>query len=44
MPLAALWVYDFSGQDADWNVTATNGRAYQLEAVAEANARLRGER
>jgi len=44
VPLAALWVYDFSGQDADWNVTATNGRAYQLEAVAEANARLRGER
>ena len=40
-PLAALWVYDFPSQDADFNVTATNGRVYQLQAVSEANARLR---
>jgi hypothetical protein len=41
VPLAALWVYDFKGQDSTWNVTATNPRAYQLEAIAEVNARLR---
>jgi hypothetical protein len=41
VPLAALWVYDFSGQDKDWNVTAANARAGQLRAVAEANARIR---
>jgi hypothetical protein len=41
VPLAALWVYDFKGQDGSWNVTATNERAYQLRAIAEANARLR---
>jgi hypothetical protein len=44
VPLAALWVYDFKGQDGTWNVTATNGRAYQLRAIAEANARLRNRR
>jgi hypothetical protein len=43
VPLAALWVYDFPGQNDTWNVTATNGRAYQLQAIAEANARIRGE-
>jgi len=41
--LAALWVYDFGSQDGEWNVTAENERAYQLEAIAEANARMRGE-
>ncbi|MDQ2798347.1 MAG: hypothetical protein M3Y13_01740, partial [Armatimonadota bacterium] len=44
VPLAALWVYEFRSQDADFNVTATNGRAYQLRAIAEADARLRAER
>jgi hypothetical protein len=43
VPLAALWVYDFKGQDASWNVTATNERAYQLQAISEANARLRAD-
>ncbi|MBE3069478.1 MAG: cellulase family glycosylhydrolase [Planctomycetes bacterium] len=43
VPLAALWVFDYEGQADDWNVTATGGRAYQLEAVAEANARIRGD-
>ena len=43
VPLAALWVYDFSNQDADFNVTAANGRAYQLRAIADANARLRAQ-
>ncbi|MEX0886006.1 MAG: cellulase family glycosylhydrolase [Phycisphaeraceae bacterium] len=41
--IAALWVYDFDHQDGEWNITADNARAWQLEAVAEANARLRGE-
>jgi hypothetical protein len=42
VPLAALWVYDFDGQDGSWNVTSTNSRRYQLEAIAQANERLRG--
>ena len=41
VPLAALWVYDFDGQDGSWNVTSTNPRRYQLEAIAQANERLR---
>lgn len=41
VPLAALWVYDYGGQDGAWNVTAANSRAYQLDAIAEANRRLR---
>jgi len=41
VPLAALWVFDFSGQDRDWNVTPSNARAGQLRAVAEANGRIR---
>jgi len=41
VPLAALWVFDFSHQKDDWSVTASNSRSYQLEAVAAANARLR---
>ncbi len=41
VPLAALWVYDFSGQAKDWNVTARNARSWQLEAIAEANQRLK---
>jgi len=42
VPLAALWVYDYAGQNGQWNVTASNERSYQLKAVAEANRRLRG--
>ena len=38
VPLAALWVFDYRGQ-TDWNVTADNGRSYQLRAIAEANRR-----
>jgi len=37
VPLAALWVFEFAGQSADWSVTATNDRAWQLEEVARAN-------
>lgn len=35
-PLAALWVYDYARQ-TEWNVTAANARAWQLEAIAAAN-------
>lgn len=35
-PLAALWVYDYARQP-EWNVTAANARAWQLDAVAAAN-------
>ena len=42
--IAALWVYDYAGQDGEWNVTATNDRAYQLKAVSEANVRIRAGR
>jgi len=41
VPLAALWVYDFSGQAKDWSVTAKNARAWQLAAIAEANQRIK---
>ena len=44
VPLAALWVYDFQGQKDTCNVTPTNDRAYQLQAIAEANARIRSAR
>ena len=39
VPLAALWVYDMDGQPG-YTVTGSNARAYQLEAVAEANERI----
>lgn len=35
--LSALWVFDFSYQGRDWNVTQTNIRNYQLEAIIAAN-------
>ena len=43
VPLAALWVYDFGGQKDTWNVTDENSRAYQLDAIEEANQRIRSE-
>src|SRR5262249_35929924 len=37
-PLAAVWVY---GRENDpWNISASNPRAYQLEMILDANARL----
>jgi hypothetical protein len=35
--LAALWVFDFSHQDKDWNVTVGGRREYQLNAIVDAN-------
>jgi hypothetical protein len=42
VPLAALWVFDF-GHQPQFNITATNARSWQLDAIVEANARLRAE-
>ena len=39
VPLAALWVFDFSRQDADFNITAQNSRAWQLDVLKEWNRR-----
>jgi hypothetical protein len=44
VPLSALWVFDFNGQAKDWNVTATNDRKWQLEAIQQANERMRNSR
>jgi hypothetical protein len=40
IPLAALWVFDLKSQK-DFNVTAENARAWQLELISEANKQLR---
>ncbi len=37
VPLAAFWVFDLSSQDADWNVTFHNDRAWIIRRVALAN-------
>lgn len=39
VPLSAVWVYDYYGQ-REWNVTADNGRAYQLEQLQALNERF----
>ncbi len=44
IPLSALWVFDFEGQAKDWNVTATNHRSWQLDAIQQANQRLKSNR
>ncbi|MEO6182275.1 MAG: hypothetical protein ABIP71_04095, partial [Verrucomicrobiota bacterium] len=44
VPLSALWVFDFDDQSKDWNVNATNGRSWQLEAIQQANERMRRSR
>lgn len=44
VPLSALWVFDYDYQANDWNVTATNARRWQLEAIQQANQELRRQR
>ncbi|MDD5140843.1 MAG: cellulase family glycosylhydrolase [Verrucomicrobiales bacterium] len=44
VPLAALWVFDYSPQEKDRNVTATNQRAWELSLLREHNERLAGGR
>lgn len=41
VPLSAFWVYDYSGQDNQWNTTFDNGRSNLLRLVAQANLRIR---
>ena len=40
VPLSAFWVFDMTQQDADWNVTTGNDRAYMLSLVEQANTQL----
>jgi hypothetical protein len=44
IPLSALWVFDFDSQAKDWNVNATNDRSWQLDAIQQANQRMRSSR
>lgn len=39
VPLAAAWVFDYSPQDADWNITPSNPRNYMLEEIGKYNDR-----
>ena len=41
VPMAALWVFDFRRRADQWNVAPTNERAWQLDRIAEVNARWR---
>jgi unsaturated rhamnogalacturonyl hydrolase len=41
IPLAALWVFDQPLPITEFNVTADNGRAWQLELIAETNRKLK---
>ncbi|MCF6314670.1 MAG: cellulase family glycosylhydrolase [Verrucomicrobiales bacterium] len=43
VPLSAFWVFDYPGQNTDWNVTFENERSYMLKIVAEANHRMRAD-
>jgi hypothetical protein len=40
IPLATLWVFDYPKQK-DFNITADNSRAWQLELISEANRTLK---
>ena len=44
VPLSALWVFDFDDQAKDWNVGATNDRNWQLDAIRQANERMKMRR
>ncbi len=37
VPLAAVWVFDYSLQNADWNITPTNSRSYMIEEIGRLN-------
>jgi len=41
VPLAALWVYDFKGQDKTCSVTFENDRAYQLYYIMKINSNIK---
>jgi len=42
-PLSAVWVLDLKQQDGTYNITPDNDRAYMLELIEKANARLAGQ-
>ncbi|MGZ0654909.1 cellulase family glycosylhydrolase [Coraliomargarita sp. W4R72] len=44
VPLSAFWVFDYPGQNKDWNVTFENDRSYMLKLVTEANKRIETRR
>ena len=41
--LSALWVFDYSFQNDSWNITNTNSRKYQLDAINKANLQFQNE-
>jgi hypothetical protein len=41
IPLAALWVFDHPGQNADWNISFGNERSYMLEWLGKENNGMR---
>jgi hypothetical protein len=41
VPLAAFWVFDYDGQDKDWNVSFNSDRSFMIDLVSQLNARLR---
>jgi len=43
VPLSAVWVFDHTGQNKDWNITFDNKRSYMLKLIAEANQRMNSE-
>jgi hypothetical protein len=43
VPLSAFWVFDYPGQNKDWNVTFDNERSYMLRLVAAANRRMKAD-
>ena len=45
VPMSALWNFDFEHVDqGKWNITEDNHRAYMLDALQEANRRIKNER
>lgn len=42
VPLAAVWVFDHRLQEAEFNITPTNRRAWQLDALRAWNSRAAG--
>jgi len=40
VPLAAVWVFDFDRQEDEFNISATNDRAWQLEMLGRWNRTL----
>ena len=41
MPLAAVFVFDYSAQETDFNITAENVRSLQLRVLSDWNRKHR---